>query len=123
MTTQIYMTCLYTQDLHTLLHFYAEVIGLHLAPHQEGPPHLEVGDSYLIIQRGTPAKPADSGHLPALALVVEDLDQAIERLEENHIALLNGIEEHEDARWVKFYDPAGNLVELIELYRTLIFGP
>ena len=80
MTTQIYMTSLYTQGPPHTAPFLCGSDRLHLTPHQEGPPHLEVGDSYLIIQRGTPAQPADGGHLPALALVVEDLDQAIERL-------------------------------------------
>ena len=123
MTVQIYMYCIYAEDIPSAVEFYANVLGLHQDTQIEGSPHFQVGESYLVIQKGHPPAHTPAAHLPVLALSVEDMDLVIERLEQNNISLVSGIEEHEDSRWIKFFDPAGNLIEVIEFYPTLMFGP
>jgi hypothetical protein len=90
------------------------VLGLPLVGHQTGGrPHFRVGRIYLILQSGKP-RPAGPDPFPALAFAVDDLAGAAANLQAHGIELPWGIEGEGQSRWVKFYDPAGNLIELVE---------
>jgi hypothetical protein len=49
-----------------------------------------------------------------LAFAVNNLAEAIEHLESHNVELPWGVEVGITARWVKFYDPAGNLIEFAQ---------
>jgi hypothetical protein len=48
------------------------------------------------------------------ALQVEDLDASVRTLENQQVALTWSVENDANSRWVMFYDPGGNLVELVQ---------
>jgi predicted enzyme related to lactoylglutathione lyase len=78
-------------------------------------PHFKLDGCYLTIQHGQPAFPPAEPRFPVLAFSIPDLDQAIEKLRNHGVDLPWGEETNENGRWVMFRDPAGNLVELVEL--------
>lgn len=103
------------EDIPEMIHFYKDILGLELLPHHHGgQPHFKVNETYLTIVKGRPQPTEDSvpSRFPLLAFRVGDLDEAVERLKVHGIELPWGIEGQEDSRWVMFYDPAGNLIEL-----------
>jgi hypothetical protein len=51
---------------------------------------------------------------PLVAFAVKDLDQAVEHLRAHGVELPWGIESSTQERWVKFFDPAGNLIEFAQ---------
>lgn len=117
----IAVVSLWAKDVAAAAHFYQDVIGLQLLPHlsQHDPhrrPHFDLSGTYLIILKGkpVPAQDAEPSRFPLMALAVDDLDPAIERLQAHGVELPWGVEENADARWVLFRDPAGNLVELVQ---------
>ncbi len=61
-----------------------------------------------------PSPGTEEETFPAIAFAVDDLDRAVERLEENRVKTPWGIETSAGERWVKFYDPAGNLIEFAQ---------
>jgi catechol 2,3-dioxygenase-like lactoylglutathione lyase family enzyme len=101
-------------------HFYRDVIGLEIAGHHGHMPDFDLNGTYLMIIQGGPVSKLArvSAQFPVLALKVVDLDKAIDRLRRHHVELPWGIEQGETSRWVKFYDPAGNLIELVEFGQT-----
>ncbi len=44
--------------------------------------------------------------------MVDDLQEVIPPLKSHAVELPWGIEEDSDSRWVMFYDPGGNLIEI-----------
>ena len=109
---------LWAPDVPLTAHFYRDVIGLPLI-HQHGDrPHflLEQGSVLVIMQgRPVPALDPQPERFPLFALQVEDLDAAINRLRQHQVELPWGIESGPGSRWIMFHDPAGNLVELVEM--------
>ena len=107
--------CLWAEDVQKTAHFYKDVLGLELLPdHHAGRPHFNVGGVYLTILKGKPqaAEDSDPPRFPLFAFRVNDLDQAVGRLQAHGVALPWGVEERKGSRWVMFHDPAGNLIEL-----------
>lgn len=107
---------LWAEDVPKAAHFYKDVLGLELLLHHHGEqPHFKIGETLLTILKGKPqpAKNPDPFRFPLFAFRVWDLNEAIERLKAHGVELPWGIEGQGDARWVMFYDPAGNLIELI----------
>jgi catechol-2,3-dioxygenase len=105
------------EDLPTTVQFYQDVIGLHILPHHQPHPAFELeNDVFLVILQGHPnPKPVSKEErFPAIAFVVDDLESVIEHLKSHDVALPWGIEERAGDRWVKFYDPAGNLIEIAQ---------
>lgn len=91
---QISVASLWTEDVPTTLRFYGEVIGLQLCPCQGyhmDPPHFDVGGAYLVILKGKSVLAQNSETFPVVALAVEDLDSAVERLKVHHVELLKGL--------------------------------
>ena len=113
---QISVASVWTEDVPTTVRFYSEVIGLRLclcqARHMD-PPHFDVGGAYLAILKGKSVLAQNAETFPLIALAVDDLDTAIERLKAHHVDLLKEVEEDLDSRWVFFRDPGGNLIELV----------
>jgi len=115
----IAVVSLWAEDVPTAAHFYRDVIGLRMLPHDshhDERPHFDVGGTYLTILKGkpVPAQNAEPSHFPLIAFAVDDLDSAIERLQAHQVKLPRGVAEDADSRWVVFHDPAGNLIELVQ---------
>jgi catechol 2,3-dioxygenase-like lactoylglutathione lyase family enzyme len=117
MNIQIAVVSIWAEDVPTAVHFYRDVIGLRLLPHHGERPHFDLGGSYLTILKGcpVPAQDAVPSQFPLVAFAVENLDAAVERLRNHQVELPWDIEDGTTSRWVKFYDPAGNLIELVQL--------
>ncbi len=118
LSPKLAVVSLWAGDVTTTAHFYRDVIGLRLIDqhHHADRPHFDLGGVYLVILKGRPFPPLDPGpaRFPIVAFAVDDLDAAIERLRAHQIDLPWGIEEDGGSRWVMFYDPAGNLIELAQ---------
>ena len=113
---RVVVLSLWAEDVPKTAHFYKDVLGLELFEHHAGDrPHFKVGNTFLTILKGKPipAEDSDPERFPLFALGVPDLDAAVERLQAHGVELPWGIKEGQDTRWVLFYDPAGNLIELI----------
>jgi hypothetical protein len=52
---------------------------------------------------------------PVIAFSVDNIDAAVEKVSQHDISLPWGMEQDENSRWVMFHDPAGNLIELVQL--------
>ena len=114
---------LWAEDPVAVAHFYRDVLGLRPMPHDlhhSERPHFDLDGTYLTILKGKPipAQDAEPPHFPLMALVVDELDSAVDRLRAHHIELPWGVEEGTESRWVKFRDPAGNLIELVQFKRA-----
>jgi catechol 2,3-dioxygenase-like lactoylglutathione lyase family enzyme len=104
-------------DVPALIHFYRDVLGLPLLAHHDHLPAFDLGHGcHLVIVEGQPALARGPGgsRFPALAFAVQDLAKAIEHLKSCDVQLPWGVEAGATARWVKFYDPAGNLIEVAQ---------
>jgi catechol 2,3-dioxygenase-like lactoylglutathione lyase family enzyme len=116
MDIKLKVVSLWAEDIPKTAHFYRDVIGLRLMPHHGDRPHFDLSDQYMVLVKGKPATPnADSpDEFPVVAFSVDDFESAIEKLRNHNVDLPWGIEEGLATRWIRFYDPAGNLVELVE---------
>ena len=114
MITGLNVVALWAEDVPTTAHFYRDVIGLRLLPHHGEHPHFDLDGIYLTILKGKPCPPKnpEPERFPIMAFSVDDLDTTIQRLKSHHVELPWGIEGRENTRWVMFYDPAGNRIEL-----------
>lgn len=114
---RLYVVTLWAQDVPTTAHFYRDVLGLKLLPIHGTRPHFQVGETLItILQSEKPAsQEGQSLRFPVVAFEVDDLDETMARLKGHGVSLPWGVEEDAENRWVMFYDPAGNLVELAEL--------
>jgi catechol-2,3-dioxygenase len=118
MNPKLSVVSLWAEDVIGAAHYYRDVLGLPMLPHHGEMPHFDLGGAFLVILEGTPLK-AQAGStpdFPLLAFEVGDLDEAVERLQEHNVDLSSGIVSSETSRWVKFFDPAGNLIELVEYH-------
>jgi catechol 2,3-dioxygenase-like lactoylglutathione lyase family enzyme len=116
MIKDIAVITVWSEKVTETAHFYRDVLGLELLPHHHRDrPHFKVGGAYLTIIKGKPqpAQDAEPPRFPIFALRVSDLDQAVARLKANGVELPWDVEGTGNNRWVMFYDPGGNLVELI----------
>ncbi len=116
MDPKLAVIALWAEDVHSAARFYHEVIGLTPLPHHGKWPHFNLGGIYLTILQGRPRPAEDTvpSRFPILALSVDNLQTAIDRLEVNAVEMPWGIEEDTHSRWVMFHDPAGNLIEFVE---------
>jgi len=117
MIIHLAVVALRAADLPGAAHFYRDVLGLPVIAHHSGHrPHFRVGKTYLVLLEGQPDPPAGepAGRSPRVAFAVDDLETCIDRLYCHGVDLPWGIERDSSARWVMFYDPAGNLVALVQ---------
>jgi catechol 2,3-dioxygenase-like lactoylglutathione lyase family enzyme len=114
---QVAVVSLWAEDVPTAVHFYRDVVGLDLVPDHAKHPAFALADgAYLVIIQGKPVPAQDSAapDWPLIAFAVGDLDQAIERLRAHGVALPWGAGTGHAPRWVKFRDPAGNVIEFVQ---------
>jgi catechol-2,3-dioxygenase len=111
---------LWAEDVSTAAHFYRDVVGLCSLAHHNHRPAFDLGDgSYLVIIKGQPipTRNSEPPHFPLIAFAVEDLERSIEHLGVHEVELPWGVETGENSCWVKFRDPAGNLIEFVQFNR------
>ena len=120
MNPRIAVVSIWVEDVPAATHFYRDVVDLRLLPDHLERPHFDLGGSYLAILKGrpVPAQDAEPSRFPLIAFAVKDLDAAVARLRAHDVALPWGIEKDAHSRWVRFHDPAGNLVELVQFEHT-----
>jgi catechol-2,3-dioxygenase len=116
MSTKFAVITLWAENVEEQAHFYRDILGLQPLPHHGGSPHFSVDGIYLVMFKGLPrsAEYPETPDFPVFALSVDDLDQAIEKLKLHEVVLPWGIESNKASRWVKFHDPGGNLIELVQ---------
>jgi len=113
----------WAEDVDATAAFYRDVVGLTDAPtHSNDPIVLDAGAALVVIMEGQLAPPIQpKRRWPMLALQVRDLNESLSRLRAAGVALPWGIEEYgapdPTSRYVMFYDPAGNLIELVQFLR------
>jgi catechol 2,3-dioxygenase-like lactoylglutathione lyase family enzyme len=120
---RVFVFSLLAADLPATAHFYRDVIGLRLLPHHGGRMAFDLGTGvHLVILPGEPppATDAPGEPFPAIAFEVDDLDAAVENLKAHGVCMPWGVAQNESARWVMLYDPAGNLIELAQLDKSLL---
>ena len=104
------------EDIPTTAHWYRDVIGLQLMPHHGPWPAFALGNGvHLVIVQGATSE-IQSPRFPIIAFTVPDLDAAVDNLHAHGVETPWGIEANPSARWVMCYDPAGNLIELVEFH-------
>ena len=114
MKMKLAVITLWGEDIQRMSDFYQNVLGLPLAMVDRGRPHFDFGGGYLAILPGQPYRLQDSiqSRFPVVAFAVEDLHEVIFQLQSHQVEMPWGIEEDSDSRWVMFYDPGGNLIEV-----------
>jgi catechol 2,3-dioxygenase-like lactoylglutathione lyase family enzyme len=115
-TERLAIVSIQAPDIPATAHFYRDVLGLRLVPEHGHRIAFDLGGLALVIVEGQPAKvePGSGSFFPVLAFAVEDIERAAEGLHAHGVKLVGGIHEGLGTRWVYFYDPGGNLVELAE---------
>ena len=114
MKLKLAVVTLWAVDVDQMIHFYQNVLGLPLVTVDRGRPHFDFGGGYLTILPGQPYKVQDptQTRFPVIAFAVDDLHEIIHQLKSHAVELPWGVEEDSDSRWVMFYDPGGNLIEV-----------
>jgi len=114
MKLKLAVVTLWGEDVKRMSDFYQNVLGLPLLTIDRGRPHFDLGGAFLVILPGQPHKVQDSMQLrfPVLAFAVNDLHDVVRQLTAQAVEMPWGIEEDNDSRWVMFYDPGGNLIEI-----------
>jgi len=108
-----------TEKLEATAEFYEDVLGLRPVGASAGQYIFDTDGTFIVIMEGRLDQPADSNRRwPMFALTVPDLGDSVEALQDADVELPWGIEEfgapESSSRYVMFYDPAGNLVEIVE---------
>jgi len=114
MNLRLAVVSLWAEDVQKMTDFYQNVLGLPLATIDRGRPHFDFGGGYLTILPGQPYKAQDSlqSRFPVIAFAVDDLHETIRQLKSHDVEMPWGVEEDNDSRWIMFYDPGGNLLEI-----------
>ena len=114
MRLKLAVVTLWGEDVQRMSDFYQNVLRLPLVMADRGRLHFDFGGGYLVILPGQPYRLQDSiqSRFPVVAFAVEDLHEVIFQLQSHQVEMPWGIEEDSDSRWVMFYDPGGNLIEV-----------
>ena len=114
MKLKLAVVTLWAEDVQKMTVFYRDVLGLPLVAIDHGRPHFDFGGGYLTILPGHPHQVEDSvpSRFPVIAFAVDDLHEVLHQLKSHNIDIPWGVEEDRDSRWVMFYDPGGNLIEV-----------
>lgn len=116
---KIAVISLRAEDVPAAAHFYRDVLGLSLVGHHGHWPHFDVNGINLVILPGKPdpAPKEDEVRFPRFAFSVPDLDAVVADLKAHGVEFPWGIEASAGTRWAMFYDPAGNLIEMVTFKR------
>jgi catechol-2,3-dioxygenase len=114
MKMKLAVVTLWAENVDQMVDFYKNILGLQLLTIDRGRPHFDFGGGYLVILRGKPHRVQDSNpsRFPVLAFSVDNLHEFIDHSKAKNVEFPWGIEEDNDSRWVMFYDPGGNLIEV-----------
>lgn len=114
MKLKLAVVALWAVDVGKMTDFYQNVLGLPLVTIDRGRPHFDFGGGYLTVLPGKPYKVQDPARarFPVIAFAVDDLHEIIHQLKSHDVEMPWGVEEDSDSRWVMFYDPGGNLIEV-----------
>ena len=117
MIKKIAVATLWVQDFQKAITFYQEILGLELLTRPGEVPHFKIGDGRLVLLKGKFCPPSDAfpPEFAQLSFEVENLEKITALLQKTGVPLKGHIEERRDSRWVKFCDPDGNLLELVEI--------
>lgn len=115
MKTRVSVVGLWAPDVRAAARFYRDVVGLRPVKLRRKRPHFDLDGTFLVLLQGrpVPAQDAVPERFPLLAIAVDDLEPALERLREHNVPLPWGVGHDARSRWVMFHDPAGNLVEIV----------
>jgi len=103
------------EDLNQAVHFYQDVVGLTFLKHHGHRPAFELQEgSYLVLLNETSDRVQDRLGFPILAFAVESVEAAVGHLKAHNVALEQEIVRGEQADWITFRDPAGNLLEFAQ---------
>ena len=113
MKLKLAVVTLWGEDVQKMSDFYEHVLGLPLMFADRDRPHFDFGGGYLTILPGQRHK-ADltQARFPVIAFAVDDLHEILHQLKSHEVEMPWGVEEDNDSRWVMFYDPGGNLIEV-----------
>jgi catechol 2,3-dioxygenase-like lactoylglutathione lyase family enzyme len=114
MKLKLAVVTLWGEDIQRMSDFYQNVLGLPLARVDRGRPHFDLGRGFLVMLPRQPYRLEDSNQsrFPVVAFAVENLHEVIFQLKSHDVEMPWGVEEDSDSRWVMFYDPGGNLIEV-----------
>jgi catechol-2,3-dioxygenase len=113
----LFVVSLWSEEVTPMIHFYRDIVGLSLLPHHGHRPAFDLGNGshLVIVEEPTPlTRQLQKSSFPVIAFTVADLDEAVEHLRSYKIDMPWGIEDGIEERWVKFFDPAGNLIEFVQ---------
>jgi catechol 2,3-dioxygenase-like lactoylglutathione lyase family enzyme len=116
MGIKLFVVSLRAGDLPAATKFYRDVVGLPLAVARPDRPHFDLGGgAYLVILEGVALQPLEAkvDRFPLIALEVDDFESCLTRLKSSGVELPWGVEQDSQRRWAAFYDPAGNLIEIV----------
>ena len=121
---KISVVSLSVDDLPKAVHFYRDVLGLSLVSHSGDLPHFQLENGLLVLVKGKPQPALDAfpERFPLLAIEVDDLDAMVLKMRKMGIELPYDIEEQHEARYMMFPDPAGNLIELVQIKNSSLPG-
>ncbi len=115
MVATVRMISLWARDVPACTRFYKDILGLRLLPLHGQRPHFNIDGIYLTISSGQPGPLEDLSpeRYPVLTINIDDFNGILERLRISKIELPWGIDEGDQVRRVKLFDPGGNLIELV----------
>jgi catechol 2,3-dioxygenase-like lactoylglutathione lyase family enzyme len=103
------------RDVARAAHFYHDALGLQGLPiggRPAGPPHFQVGDTFLaVFERSESTLESKT---PLVAFEVDDIDAAMSALVARGVVFEGGVHQDGEARWTAFHDSEDNLLELIQ---------
>ncbi len=113
--SQVKAVCLWAEDVPELAAFYKDILELE-EPIIDfaGRIRFKLDDAVFFILKGKPQAAKSEEPFPLFALSIDDLDMAVVKLKTRNIKMPHGIEGSGRHRELQFYDPAGNLVELVQ---------
>ena len=105
---------LWAEDIDRMSDFYRNVLGLSRVTVDRVRPHFDFGGGYLVILPWQPYNVQDSkqSRFPVIAFAVDDLHEVVQQLKSHDVEMPWDVEEDSHSRWVMFYDPGGNLIEV-----------
>lgn len=110
---------LYVEDLEACVSFYKDMLGLPLRRQRADFAHFDAGNGALfeLISGGKASQsPKGTDQQPiVLGLRVDDLESVMLELKGKGVNFIGEADEYKGTRWVQFYDPEGNRLELKQI--------
>ena len=117
MLTGFATVTLWVNDFEKSIHFYRDILELEMTSSPGDIPQFKVGNSFLVLAKGSFCPPVDSfpPDFPQLGLRTNEIEEIALRLQKSGVELDGNIEDRRDSRWLKVCDPDGNQIELIQV--------